>query len=164
MPPLYPQNCVNTASGKISSGTHLQSLEHQIHSFFLIHALSAESFIKCSRCYDNYECSAWCYISSYSVAHLHSFNAMVITQAILEKQLKQRSVWKINSFCWSLRTTSIWRGNLRIKIPGGYLIILLNCLMGFLWRGWNHGGVDQFYLSFFYFVSFFSFFFNVAPN
>lgn len=32
--------------------------------------------------------------SSYTVAHLHSFNAMVIMQAILGKQLKQRSVIK----------------------------------------------------------------------
>lgn len=31
-------------------------------------------------------------------------------------------------------------------MTGGYLIILLSCLMGFLWRGWNHRGVYQFSL------------------
>lgn len=60
--------------------------------------LSAKSFIKCSGCYDNYECGAERYIriwsSSCTVAHLPSFNAMVIMQAILGKQLKQRPVLK----------------------------------------------------------------------
>lgn len=85
-------NCVNALFGEMSvsthfarsSATHLPSSERQLHLFSptCAHALSAKSFIKCSGCYDNYECGAQCRIrnwsSSYTVAHLHSFNAMVI--------------------------------------------------------------------------------------
>lgn len=103
---LFPADCVNTSFGEISasthfsqsSATHLLSLEHRLHSLSTCMHSQAKSFIQCSGCYDNYECGAECYIriwsSSCTVAHLHSFNAMVIMQAILGKQLKQRSVLK----------------------------------------------------------------------
>lgn len=97
--------CVNTPFGEISLSTLPSFLSHTSAVFgapaplvFHMHALSAKSFIKCSGCYDNYECGARCYIriwsSSCTAAHLQSFNAMVIMQAILGKQLKQRSVLK----------------------------------------------------------------------
>lgn len=100
---LFPADCVKTRDFRFHTllsilSTHLLSLEHRLHSLSTCMHSQAKSFIKCSGCYDNYECGAECYIriwsSSCTVAHLHSFNAMVIMQAILGKQLKQRSVAK----------------------------------------------------------------------
>lgn len=49
------------------SDTHLPSLKHQLsplHSFFTCRHSGAKSFIKCSGCYDNYECSTCRYNKS----------------------------------------------------------------------------------------------------
>lgn len=101
---LYPQNCVNTAFGKISisthvnhsSATHLQSLERRLHSFstYMHSQLRASLNVQVVMTTMSALDAIRIWSSSYTVAHVHSFNAMVIMQAILGKQLKQRSVIK----------------------------------------------------------------------